>query len=80
MKKIALMLLAAATLAASVYAPAEAHGVRIARPAAAIAAATAAAIAADAYVYGGYGYYVAPGVGYYGGPGYVGYPAVRYGW
>jgi hypothetical protein len=80
MKKIALMLLAAATLAASVYAPAEARGVRIARPAAAIAAATAAAIAADAYVYGGYGYYAGPGVAYYGGPGYVGYPAFRYGW
>ena len=78
MKKIALMLVTAATLAAAVSAPAEARGVRIARPAAAVAAATAAAIAAD-YYYGGYGYY-APGVVVYGGPGYYGYPAVRYGW
>jgi hypothetical protein len=78
MKKIALMLVTAATLAASVSAPAEARGVRLARPAAAVAAATAAAIAADYYYGGGYGYY-APGVVYYGGPAY-GYPAVRYGW
>ena len=34
MKKIALMLVAAATLAASVSAPAEARGVRVVRPAA----------------------------------------------
>ena len=79
MKKIALMLVAAATLAASVSAPAEARGMRVVRPAAAVAAATAAAIAADAYFYGGYGYY-APGAVYYGGPGYYRYPAVRYGW
>jgi enoyl-[acyl-carrier-protein] reductase (NADH) len=82
MKKFALMLVAAATLAASVSVPAEARGlrgVRVARPAVAIAAATAAAIAADAYLYNGYGYY-ALGVVYYGGPGYYGYPAVRYGW
>ena len=79
MKKIALMLVAAATLAASVSVPAEARGVRVVRPAAAIAAATAAAIAADTYYYGGYGYY-GPGVVYYGGPGYYGYPVVRYGW
>jgi hypothetical protein len=78
MKKIALMLVAAATLAASISAPAEARGLRVARPAVAIAAATAAAIAADAYYSGGY--YSAPGVVYYGGPGYYGYPAVRYGW
>ena len=65
MKNIALMLIAAATLAACVSAPAEARGTRVVRPAAAIAAATAAAIAADVY---------------YGGPGYYGYPAVRYGW
>ena len=77
--KIALMLVAAATLAASVSAPAEARGVRIARPVAAVAAATAAAIAADAYYNGGYYYH--PGVVYYGGPAYgYGYPAVRYGW
>ena len=78
MKKIALMLVAAATIAASVSAPAEARGVRVVRPAAAVAAATAAAIAADAYFYGGY--YAAPGVVYYGGPVTYGYPAVRYGW
>ena len=78
MKKIALMLVAAATLAASVSAPAEARGVRVVRPAAAVAAATAAAIAADVY-YGG-GYYSTPGVVYYGGPVTYGYPAVRYGW
>jgi hypothetical protein len=79
MKKIAVMLVAAATLAASVSAPAEARGVRIVRPAtAAVAAATAAAIAADVYYGGGYTY--APGTVYYGGPGYYGYPAVRYGW
>src|SRR5262249_49395054 len=78
MKKIALMLVAAATLAASMSPPAEARSVRVVRPAtAAVAAATAAAIAAD-YYYGGY--YYAPGVVYYGGPGYYGYPAVRYGW
>jgi hypothetical protein len=80
MKKIGLMLVAVATLAASVSAPAEARGVRVVRPAAAVAAATAAAIAADAYFNGGYGYYAAPGVVYYGGPVYVGYPAVRAGW
>jgi hypothetical protein len=68
MKKIALMLVAAATLAASVSAPAEARGVRVARPAAAIAVATAAAIAADAYYSGGY--YTPPGVAYYSGPAY----------
>ncbi|MBX3527771.1 MAG: hypothetical protein AB7I42_20885 [Bradyrhizobium sp.] len=82
MKKFALMLVAAATLAASVSVPAEARGLRgarVVRPAVAIAAATAAAIAADTYLYNGYGYY-APGVVYYGGPGYYGYPAVRYGW
>lgn len=79
MKKIALMIVAAATLAASVSAPAEARTVRVVHPAAAVAAATAAAIAADAYFNGGYGYY-APGVVYYGGPGTYGYPAVRYGW
>src|SRR5262249_43713414 len=79
MKKIAFMLVTAATLAAAVSAPAEARGVRVARPAAAIAVATAAAIAADAYYSGGYYYH--PGVVYYGGPAYgYGYPAVRYGW
>ena len=77
MKKIALMLVAAATLAASVSAPAEARRMRVVRPVAAVAVATAAAIAADAY-FNGYGYY-APGAVYYGGPGY-GYPVVRYGW
>jgi len=77
MKKIALMLVAAATLAASFAAPAEARGVRVLRPAAAVAAATAAAIAADAYFYGGA---YTPGVVYYGGPAYYGYPAIRYGW
>lgn len=79
MKKFALMLVAVATLAASVSAPAEARGVRVVRPAAAVVAAAAAAIAADAYIYGGYGYY-APGVVHYGSPGWYGYPVVRYGW
>jgi len=80
MKKIAFMLVTAATLAASVSAPAEARGVRVVRStAAAVAVATAAAIAADAY-YGG-GYYYRPGVVYYGGPAYgYGYPVARYGW
>jgi hypothetical protein len=83
MKKIVLMIAAAATLAATASAPAEAHRLHI-RPGGAIAAAAVAAIATDALVYGGGygpGYYYAPAPLYYGAaPVVLPYGGPRYRW
>lgn len=77
MKKIALLMVTAATIAAAA-APAEARGLRMHRGAGgAIAAAVVAATVADSYVYGPRYYYSAAPV-YYGAPVY--YVPVSPGW